>query len=322
MVKELKIRETGILLLLVLSAIVLAKHVNCPSGLPVKFSPIQDTINTAQEGATIRVPRNIYFGVLKINKTLTLIGDNAIIDANGQQAGILILAPNVILSGFTVQNVIRFPDAFGVPPEISELDLEMDGSGIYVYQTRGTQIENCSVTNCFMGVGIFQTVTVSLKTLNIYNTTWQVMLSYSTDVQIFGSTIKDNFVREGGAAGIWIGQHSLMTLRNCTIENNMWGLIFQPETTYNKVQYNNFLNNTYNVYVHPVALWVGEFPNNYWSDYQGIDADGDGLGDTPYRINAYNADPHPMMVDPPYTPPPKYEYQAGGGCPGKVPNPK
>jgi nitrous oxidase accessory protein NosD len=111
-------------------------------------------------------------------------------------------------------------------------------------------------------------------------------------------------------------------MRNCTIENYSFGLSFLPETTYNKVQYNNFLNNTHNTDVNLEALWVGEFLNNYWSDYHGVDANADGLGDTAYIINQYNADPHPMMADPPYTPPPKYEYQAGGGCPGKVPNPK
>ena len=34
---------------------------------------------------------------------------------------------------------------------------------------------------------------------------------------------------------------------------------------------------------------------NYFSDYNGTDKDGDGIGDTPYVINDENQDDHPIM---------------------------
>jgi len=35
---------------------------------------------------------------------------------------------------------------------------------------------------------------------------------------------------------------------------------------------------------------------NFWSDYKGQDADGDGLGDTPYVIDSdEDEDHHPLM---------------------------
>ena len=34
---------------------------------------------------------------------------------------------------------------------------------------------------------------------------------------------------------------------------------------------------------------------NYWSDYNGTDANGDGIGDTPYIIDAFHQDNYPLV---------------------------
>jgi hypothetical protein len=47
-----------------------------------------------------------------------------------------------------------------------------------------------------------------------------------------------------------------------------------------------------------ITVWLSDQPTvdrNYWSDYNGIDADGDEIGDTPYVINNENQDNHPLM---------------------------
>jgi hypothetical protein len=48
----------------------------------------------------------------------------------------------------------------------------------------------------------------------------------------------------------------------------------------------------------PIHNWDNEGRGNYWSDYNGTDADSDGVGDTPYMIDVLNQDRYPLMVSP------------------------
>jgi nitrous oxidase accessory protein NosD len=83
------------------------------------------------------------------------------------------------------------------------------------------------------------------------------------------------------------------------------------------LSHNNFLGNTQQVYVEiqgdiviPSGIvWDKGYPvgGNWWSDYSGSDVDGDGIGDSPYVIDATDRDNYPLMH--PYARAPVVEWQ-------------
>jgi parallel beta-helix repeat protein len=88
-------------------------------------------------------------------------------------------------------------------------------------------------------------------------------LSEGCDGNIFeASTVKDN-----SECGFWLYCSSNNTFsRNNLIDNSIQVMVMVP------LGYAN--------------IWDKDYPSggNYWSDYEGVDADGDGIGDTPYVI--------------------------------------
>jgi parallel beta-helix repeat protein len=67
----------------------------------------------------------------------------------------------------------------------------------------------------------------------------------------------------------------------------------------NLFYHNNFIDNTRGAFDECDNIWDNGYPSggNYWSDYTGIDNDGDGIGDTPYDISGpnNNKDYYPLM---------------------------
>jgi parallel beta-helix repeat protein len=114
--------------------------------------------------------------------------------------------------------------------------------------------------------------------------------------------------------GIWLDSSSGNSISGNNITDNDYGVYF-GEYGYvsvgsfnNTIYHNNFRNNTKQVYdiswdypqdiVPSINVWDDGYPSggNYWSDYNGTDANHDGIGDTPYIIDANNTDNYPLMT--------------------------
>jgi parallel beta-helix repeat protein len=154
---------------------------------------------------------------------------------------------------------------------------------------------------------------LTVKNLNIKNF-YIGMYLWTTNNTIIGCAVTDSIV------GIMLSGESNTITENYVADNEQ-GIFFGVNTPGNLpvnivMTYNSFVDNDvhfsgcfcedYNT-TEPIHTWDDGKKGNFWSDYTGTDADGDGVGDTPYVIDPQNRDRYPLMqiVATPPTAPPK-----------------
>ncbi len=104
---------------------------------------------------------------------------------------------------------------------------------------------------------------------------------------ILGRAYENEF-RENSIIGNEIG---------ISIDFDAWKIyeIFDEQPYYNNCFCNNIISNLQNVYSRTASSYYNRWESNYWSDYNGTDTNCDSIGDTPYVIDEYNQDNHPLM---------------------------
>jgi len=131
---------------------------------------------------------------------------------------------------------------------------------------------------------------VTIKNLVIINFLYGIEGINSYNNTIVGCYISD--------CGRGINMPNNFLIANNTIRS---GIVIDYTNADNIITQNNMIpKGEYEEYpaANLVGVWLAEQPTvymNYWSDYNGTDMDGDGIGDTPYVINEENQDPYPLM---------------------------
>jgi nitrous oxidase accessory protein NosD len=181
----------------------------------------------------------------------------------------------------------------------------LSGNGIVVLSSSSINILGNNITLAHSSTGInFLPITpadskpkqVRIEGNQIKGTNTQIPTSQMQPEQrgiwgeFSGSIIGNSLTSIKGNALYYTGSNNLITDNN--FQYNYVGILFTgtaDKCIYNRIYHNNFDRNGENVIVPfvnsaPKNYWNNDTTGNYWSDYFGVDANGDGIGDTPYIL--------------------------------------
>jgi parallel beta-helix repeat protein len=224
--------------------------------VPDDYPTIQEAINHAKEGDTISVRNGTYYENVVINKTILLVGENK---------------RSAIIDGMRDGTVVcvQTDEANIMGFTIQNGGEEPLDSGICISSSDNI-ISDTIVANCVYGILLFSCNNVVLINNIILNNTYGVYLHCSSN-----NKLKDSI-----------------------IQNNTYGIYIRDSSS-NDIYHNKFTNKINQTDVDESKnTWDNGIPSggNYWSDYNGTDANGDGIGDTPYVINENNIDSYPRLL--------------------------
>jgi thermitase len=119
---------------------------------------------------------------------------------------------------------------------------------------------------------------------------------------IYPTPCTSNIIADNLMSGSTYGVYSYYSTNNNSICRNLVignqvGVYFYSSNSRNNIFYHNsFISNTVQVCRKDTDnFWDNGLEGNYWSDYNGTDANGDEIGDTPYIVYGNNTDRYPLM---------------------------
>jgi len=232
----------------------------------------------------------------------------------GDWAGLYVQTTNAVIENNLIrdcQSGISLDPAKGA--RITGNIVTRCGCGITLVDANGSTVAHNTISHCLKG-GIGARGNKSTIEGNRVSKVWGMAMGFNIDDSTIGyntvlnsqhgiwiegshNTIAGNKIRDIWNSTFVLGEGYENLFLNNIIDGGFQGLGFTPSTGKNIVYNNSFMNiATWSFDSGSDNQWDNGTQGNYWSDYTGADADGNGIGDTPYYIGPNGVDRYPLIA--------------------------
>ncbi len=142
------------------------------------------------------------------------------------------------------------------------------------------EIQDCHLSGNWIGISLNFSSHNKISKCTIESNVDGIHFYFSPDNQILQNTISKN------DTAVWLDASNGNDIIGNTISNNYMGVYLDLGSEGNLAYGNAFIDNVHDAHSTSVNQWDYKGKGNYWSDYQGIDADENGIGDSPYVIRS------------------------------------
>lgn len=178
--------------------------------------------------------------------------------------------------------------------------------GLSIISTSNSVVEGNTVSHCgWHGIRLWM---VSCNNVVVGNTVTECQVGIEVSYSSNNNTVSNNCFSMNRVVGVdigfripesgpeWGGAADNRVFENNVTDNDLGIRLIYSKN--NAIYRNNVADNNRSVAIigSHVNLWDDEARGNYWSDYNGTDANHDDIGDTPYIIDANNRDRYPLMT--------------------------
>jgi len=184
---------------------------------------------------------------------------------------------------------------------VNSLDLGGNLEGVFLGSSTNSTITNNKLSECLFGINLDASSnnTISGNTITRNENGIQLRWSSLNNI-IWGNDIAANTV-----TGVYLADSAENKILENNIANSERGVYTEYCGT-NIIHHNNFVNNTkqwwdagFTPWPIPlpisISVWDDGKEGNYWNDYNGTDANGDGIGDEPNILGTNNTDRYPLL---------------------------